>query len=133
MEPEAAPRRQAFDALCRTLPGDTMTVRSPIQILLPVALAVIVGACSVATAPTASPPSSGASTAPSSSGSASSPSASASPSTPASASTSASPSTAPSPSAAAASLLLKVTTEGGFIGPTATLAALPSVVVYTDG
>jgi hypothetical protein len=28
---------------------------------------------------------------------------------------------------------LKVTTEGGFIGPTATLAALPSVVVYTDG
>ena len=60
MEPDAAPRRQAFDALCRTLPGDTMTVRSPIRILLTVALAVIVGGCSVATAPTGSPASSSA-------------------------------------------------------------------------
>src|SRR4051794_29861892 len=119
---------------CRALPGDTMTVRSPIQLLLTVALAGIVGACSVATAPTGSPPSSSSpSTAPHSSGSASSPSPSASSSTSPSPSASASASTSPSPSAAAATLLLKVTSEGGFIGPTATLAALPSVVVYTDG
>jgi hypothetical protein len=30
-------------------------------------------------------------------------------------------------------VLLKITSEGGFIGPTATLAALPTVVVYGDG
>jgi hypothetical protein len=41
-----------------------------------------------------------------------------------------SPSPEPSPSA---SLLLRVTNEGGFINPVATLAALPTVVVYTDG
>lgn len=41
----------------------------------------------------------------------------------------------PSPSASAvpAQLLLKVTTEGGFINPSATLAALPTVAVYADG
>ena len=39
----------------------------------------------------------------------------------------------PSPSTAPAQLLLKVTTEGGFINPSATLAALPSVAVYADG
>jgi hypothetical protein len=37
------------------------------------------------------------------------------------------------PSAPPASLLLKVTSEGGFINPTATLAALPIVTVYADG
>ena len=44
-----------------------------------------------------------------------------------------SPSPSPSASAAPARLLLKVTTEGGFINPSATLAALPTVAVYTDG
>jgi hypothetical protein len=37
------------------------------------------------------------------------------------------------PSAPPASLLLKVTSEGGFINPAATLAALPIVTVYADG
>ena len=40
---------------------------------------------------------------------------------------------APSPSAATSTLLLKVTSEGGFINPAATLAALPIVAVYADG
>jgi hypothetical protein len=40
---------------------------------------------------------------------------------------------APSPSAAAARVLIKVTSEGGFINPSATLAALPTVTVYLDG
>ena len=39
----------------------------------------------------------------------------------------------PSPSATTAALLLKVTSEGGFINPTASLAALPTVAVYADG
>ena len=39
------------------------------------------------------------------------------------------PSPSPSASAAPAQLLLKVTTEGGFINPSATLAALPTVAV----
>lgn len=39
----------------------------------------------------------------------------------------------PSPSAAPATLLLKVTSEGGFINPAATLAVLPTVAVYADG
>ena len=43
----------------------------------------------------------------------------------------ASPSTAPT--AAPAALLLQVTSEGGFINPSATIAALPTVVVYADG
>ena len=43
------------------------------------------------------------------------------------------PSVAPSPSAATSILLLKVTTEGGFINPAATLAALPLAAVYADG
>jgi len=34
---------------------------------------------------------------------------------------------------ALATLLLKVTTEGGFINPEATIAALPTVAVYADG
>src|SRR4051812_24474190 len=60
------------------------------------------------------------------------------------ASASGSPSTAPSPSNApsvspsaspskAADLILEVASEGGFINPTANLAALPTVVVYRDG
>lgn len=43
------------------------------------------------------------------------------------------PSAVTSPSPAAATLLLKVTSEGGFINPAATLAALPTVAVYSDG
>ena len=43
------------------------------------------------------------------------------------------PSTQPSPSPTPATLLLKVTNEGGFINPAATLAALPTVAVYADG
>jgi hypothetical protein len=44
------------------------------------------------------------------------------------------PSVSPSPSASpAATLVLRVTTEGGFIGPAANLAALPEVSVYSDG
>jgi hypothetical protein len=46
---------------------------------------------------------------------------------------SAGPSAIPVPSAPPASLLLKVTSEGGFINPAATLAALPTVTVYADG
>ena len=38
-----------------------------------------------------------------------------------------------SPVPALATLLIKVTTEGGFINPEATIAALPTVAVYTDG
>jgi hypothetical protein len=38
-----------------------------------------------------------------------------------------------SPSPALATLLLEVTSEGGFINPSATLAALPTVAVYADG
>jgi hypothetical protein len=37
------------------------------------------------------------------------------------------------PSAPPASMLLKVSSEGGFINPAATLAALPIVTVYADG
>jgi hypothetical protein len=46
---------------------------------------------------------------------------------------SASPSVEPSPSPAAAELVLRVTSEGGFISPAAHLAQLPIVVVYADG
>jgi hypothetical protein len=46
---------------------------------------------------------------------------------------SAAPSASSPPAASAASLLLKVTSEGGFINPAATLAALPMVAVYADG
>ncbi len=43
------------------------------------------------------------------------------------------PSVAPSASPADATLLLRITSEGGFINPAATIAQLPTVVVYTDG
>jgi hypothetical protein len=46
---------------------------------------------------------------------------------------SAAPSASPQPSPAAATLLLKITSEGGFIAAAANLAALPTVAVYTDG
>lgn len=47
-----------------------------------------------------------------------------------------SPSGTPTPSGSppsGATLLLRVTSEGGFINPASTLAALPTVTVYTDG
>lgn len=50
-----------------------------------------------------------------------------------SAGSSASPSGAPSPSPATAVLILRVTTEGGFVGPAANLNAIPPVSVYGDG
>lgn len=50
-----------------------------------------------------------------------------------SARSSAAATSAPSASAAPATLLIKVTSEGGFINPSATLAALPTVTVYSDG
>jgi hypothetical protein len=47
--------------------------------------------------------------------------------------TGAPPTTVPSPTQAAVQLLLRVTSEGGFIGPSATLATIPAVSVYADG
>jgi hypothetical protein len=81
--------------------------------------ALALGACG-ATAPTAAPasPSAAASSAPSSA-----------PST----SPSAAPTPAPSATPATAQQLLEVHTEGGFINPSASIGALPSVVVDTDG
>lgn len=43
------------------------------------------------------------------------------------------PTVAPSPSPVAARLLLRITSEGGFIGPAANLATVPMVSVYADG
>lgn len=45
----------------------------------------------------------------------------------------ASPSPTPSPTPAPAALILRVSSEGGFISPAAGLAALPTVSVYGDG
>jgi hypothetical protein len=39
----------------------------------------------------------------------------------------------PGPTAAGLSIVLEVTSEGGFINPVSSLAALPTVVVYSDG
>ncbi len=39
----------------------------------------------------------------------------------------------PSPSPKAAALILRVTSEGGFIGPAATIASQPLISVYADG
>ena len=82
------------------------------------ATVAIVAGCASSPSPTGAPPSAG-------------PGGSAGPS----AGPVGSPSTIPSaaPSATAASVLLKVTTEGGFINPAATLTALPLVEVLTDG
>ncbi|HEX5241088.1 MAG TPA: hypothetical protein VFW20_08825 [Candidatus Limnocylindrales bacterium] len=60
------------------------------------------------------------------------PSGPSSPSAPSSPSPASTPGASPSPAAGAA-LLLRVTTEGGFIAPAATLAAIPEVSVYADG
>jgi hypothetical protein len=87
---------------------ETMSVRSRIAIAFAI-LVVVAAACGSTSAPTSSPatsPSPGATVVPSS---------------------------APSASPAPATLLLKVTSEGGFINPAATLAALPTVAVYADG
>lgn len=43
------------------------------------------------------------------------------------------PSVTPTPSGSTGALILRVTTEGGFIGPAANLAAVPAVSVYADG
>jgi len=44
------------------------------------------------------------------------------------------PTGTPAPStSAAAELILRITSEGGFIGPAATLATIPTVSVYADG
>ena len=81
----------------------------PSHVLSVTAMAVLAAACAATpspVSPSASPPSSpGASAIPPSS----------------------------DPSARPASLLLKVTSEGGFINPAATLATLPTVTVYDDG
>lgn len=43
------------------------------------------------------------------------------------------PTDEPNPTQAAAQLLLRVTSEGGFIAPSANLASVPTVSVYADG
>jgi hypothetical protein len=47
--------------------------------------------------------------------------------------TSMTPTVGPSPTPAGVRLLLRITSEGGFIGPAATLATIPQVSVYADG
>lgn len=83
-----------------------------VQFLRPLAIlaasTILVAACGGSAAPSVSPP---ASEAPSPTPPASTP--------------------APTPSSAAA--ILRITTEGGFIAPAASLAALPAVTVYEDG
>ena len=82
----------------------------PSRFLSVALVAVLAAACSATTSP--APPS---------------------PSLPPGAVASASPVPSSDPSAPPASLLLKVTSEGGFINPVSTLAALPVVTVYADG
>jgi hypothetical protein len=95
-----------------------MTLRAPSSIVLALGLALVAAGCSTGTpGPSESATPSGA------------PSATAAPSSAPTPSSSPSP----SPSAPGAILLLKVTSEGGFIAQSATLAALPTVVVYADG
>ena len=53
--------------------------------------------------------------------------------TPSGSGPSTSPEPSPSPSEQAGTLLLKVTSEGGFINPAASINALPIVEVYSDG
>jgi hypothetical protein len=78
-------------------------------------LAVLLAACASGTSPL---PSSSSSPAPTASGSMPS---------------SGSPAPSPAASAAAAELILRVTNEGGFIDPSASIAAIPAVSVYSDG
>jgi hypothetical protein len=89
----------------------SITTRRLVAPSLLIALSVVLAACASAPSPT-NPPSILPSTAPS-----------------------VAPSVAPSasPSAVPVALLLRVTTEGGFIGPAATIASEPSVTVYADG
>jgi hypothetical protein len=84
-----------------------MTIRRTIPVAILAALAIVVAGC---TSSTALPGASG--------------------SPPAG---SPQPSGLPSPSTGSSTLVLKVTSEGGFINPAANLAALPTVAVYTDG
>jgi hypothetical protein len=90
-----------------------MTTR-PVHGLVCAMLATIVVACSTTPAPTPAP----------------TPASSVPVSPPAG---SVGPSASASPSAPVVELLLKVTSEGGFINPVASLNALPLVEVYSDG
>ena len=93
-------------------------------VALGVVVVVALAACSPAT------PSATASTVPATSGPSVPPSSSTAPSV----APSIAPSVAPSPSPSqAATLLLEVKTGGGFINPAASIGALPTVVVDTDG
>lgn len=104
----------AVPAPDKALDGGLVPTRSPaIAMVALIAVGGLLGACSAA--PAASP------------GSSSSP-------TPAVQTPAVSPSPSPegSPSRGA-TLVMRVTTEGGFIGPAAHLAQLPVAVVYADG
>lgn len=90
-----------------------MTLRRPFPLAIIAILSIVVAACASAAPSSSGTPSGGPSTAPSGG-------------VP-------SPTPVASPSAAPATLLLKVTSEGGFINPAANLAAVPSVAVYADG
>jgi hypothetical protein len=100
-----------------------MTIRRTSASAALAATALLVIACGSGAAPSGVGPSSGPSAAPSSAGG--------SPSGSPSAGASSGPAVAPS--GAPAALILKVTTEGGFINPVANLNALPIVEVYSDG
>jgi hypothetical protein len=90
-----------------------MPARTRLPLVLASALVVLVGACSQGGSPGSSSGEGGPSASPAgSAGSTGSPTAS---------------------QAANAQLILRVTTEGGFIGPAANLNAIPEVSVYADG
>ena len=103
----AAPPRSAWRPM-------SVRIHSTFALVAAALLALAVAACGPAStsAPIGSP-------------SASSPGPTTAPSSP--------PSTDLAPSPTLATLLLKVTTEGGFINPASTLATLPTVAVYADG
>ena len=89
-----------------------MTLRRPVPVAIVAMVAIAVAACGGAAPSSSGTPTSGPSAAPS-----------------------AVPSATPvaSPTTTPVTLLLKVTSEGGFINPAASLAALPTVAVYADG
>jgi hypothetical protein len=93
----------------------SITTRRLVAPSLLIALSVVLAACA-SSAPVTNPPTN-------------------QPSIPPSTAPSVAPSVAPSasPSAVPVALLLRVTTEGGFIGPAATIASEPLVSVYADG
>ncbi len=93
---------------------ETMSVRIRSTIAL-AAMCIVLAACGSSPAPSTAE-----SSAPS-------------PSAPASSGPTSAPSPSPSATPAPVALLFKVTSEGGFINPAATLAALPTVAVYADG